>query len=104
MKLPTIKPRLQALKTAPMQVLSTDRLRGSAAVARRRRWLSQQPVCVACEQEGRVTAGDVVDHIIPLWKGGRDDDSNFQTLCQVPHHEAKNKEEAAERAGGYAMR
>lgn len=103
LKLPTIKPRLQVLKTAPMQVLSTDRMRGSAAVTRRRRWLDRHPLCVMCEQEGRVTAGDVVDHIIPLWMGGKDDDGNLQTLCQVPHHEAKSKEESAQRARGHAM-
>lgn len=103
MKLQTLKPRLQALNTAPIQTLSTERMRGGAAVTRRRRWLELHPLCVMCEKEGSVTAGDVVDHITPLWKGGRDDDSNLQTLCQVPHHEAKSKAEAAERARGYAV-
>jgi 5-methylcytosine-specific restriction protein A len=53
-----------------------------------------------CEQEGRVTAADVVDHVIPLWEGGKDSDSNLQSLCQTPHHDAKSKAEAAERARG----
>lgn len=103
-KLPTIKPRIQMLKASPIRTASINRLRGSAAVSRRRRWLERHPLCVMCEQEGRVTAGDVVDHIIPLWRGGRDDDSNLQTLCQVPHHQAKSKEEATERAQGSFMR
>ena len=51
-----------------------------------------------CEAEGKVKVGDVVDHRIPLWKGGRDDDTNLQTLCQTPHHDAKTAQEAKERA------
>jgi 5-methylcytosine-specific restriction protein A len=53
-----------------------------------------------CEAEGRVTAADVVDHIVPLWDGGQDIDSNLQSLCQTPHHDAKSKAEAAKRSRG----
>lgn len=98
MKLQTLKPRLATLAPQRIPVQETERLRGRAAVERRRRWLSLHPLCVECEKEGKVTAGDVVDHITPLWRGGRDDESNLQTLCQTPHHDAKSKREAAERA------
>ena len=101
-KLATLKPRISTVpgRLQLAATLSTQRLRGRAAVNRRARWLDQHPLCCMCEAEGRVTAGDVVDHRIPLWKGGADDESNFQTLCQVPHHDAKSKQEAAERARG----
>lgn len=100
LKLTTLKPRLSQLVTQRIPVLETERLRGRAAVARRAAWLRLHPLCVECEKEGRVTAGDVVDHRVPLWKGGADHESNFQTLCQKPHHDEKSKREAAERASG----
>lgn len=100
MKLATLKPRLATLVTQRIPTQETERLRGRAAVTRRARWLDAHPLCVECEAEGKTTAADVVDHITPLWKGGRDDESNFQSLCQVPHHDAKTKAEAAERARG----
>lgn len=99
MKLTALKPRLSTLVTQriPTQA-GTERLRGRAAVERRQRWLRLHPLCVQCEAEGKVTVGDVVDHKVPLWKGGADDESNFQTLCQTPHHDAKSAQEAKERA------
>jgi 5-methylcytosine-specific restriction endonuclease McrA len=45
-----------------------------------------------------VSVGTVVDHIVPLWKGGSDADSNKELLCQAPCHDAKTAREAAERA------
>ena len=58
------------------------RLRGRAGVQRRARWLSMHPLCVHCEAVGRVSAASVVDHFVPLSKGGADDDSNLQSLCK----------------------
>lgn len=55
---------------------------------RRERWLRYNPLCVDCKAQGRVTAGQEVDHVIPLFKGGADDPSNYQTLCKE-HHAAK---------------
>lgn len=100
MKLTTLRPRLSTLVTQRIPTQETERLRGRAAVNRRARWLNLHPLCVECEKEGRVTAADVVDHIVPLWKGGADHDANLQSLCQTPHHDAKSKREAAERARG----
>lgn len=100
-KLKTLRPRLATLVTQRIQSQETQRLRGRAAVDRRARWLELHPLCCMCEAEDRVTAGDVVDHRIPLWKGGADDyEANGQTLCHA-HHDAKSKQEAAERARGY---
>lgn len=101
MKLKTLRPRLATLVTQriPSQA-GTERLRGSAAVKRRARWLELHPLCVECTKEGRVTAATVVDHVTPLWKGGADDyEKNGQSLCD-PHHDAKTAQEAAERAAG----
>lgn len=102
MSLQRLKPRLATLNTQRLtaQPLETGRLRGRAAVDRRAKWLSLHPLCVECEEQGRVTAGQVVDHIFPLWKGGRDDyETNGQTLCNE-HHDAKSLIEAGERARG----
>ena len=102
MKLTRLQPRLATLNTQRLtaQPLETNRLRGSAAVKRRANWLRLYPLCVECEAEGKVRAGDVVDHIFPLWKGGRDDyETNGQTLCNE-HHDAKSLIEAGERSRG----
>jgi 5-methylcytosine-specific restriction enzyme A len=93
-----LKPRVGTLLTRVAPAARTNRVRGRAGVDRRARWLSLHPLCVDCQAEGRVGAGDEVDHEVPLWKGGADDESNFATRCK-PHHAAKTAREAAERAG-----
>ena len=59
--------------------------RWSRAAASYRR---QHPTCVHCEQQGRVTAAECVDHIIPhdgdsqlFW-----DARNWQSLCWACHN------------------
>lgn len=74
---------------------SGERLRGGAdargynAQWRRERaaFLRRHPLCVKCQQEGRLTPATVVDHIIPhrgdqtlFW-----DESNWQPLCKSCH-------------------
>jgi len=56
----------------------------------------RHPLCVYCEREGRVSAGCIVDHIIPhrgdmvlFW-----DRSNWQSLCKPCHDIVKKREEA----------
>ena len=101
MKLQTLRPRVQTIpgRLQIAATLSTQRLRGRAAVERRARWLREHPLCVDCQAEGTLTAGEEVDHDVPLWKGGTDDESNFATRCR-DHHAAKTKREAGERARG----
>ena len=53
-------------------------------------FLASNPLCVHCDREGRVTAANVVDHVIPhrgnetlFW-----DEGNWQALCKT-HHDRK---------------
>jgi 5-methylcytosine-specific restriction protein A len=98
MKLKTLKSKLPTLSTKLAAPVSTERLRGRAAVDRRAKWLRDHPLCAECEQDGRVTAAQVVDHKTPLWQSGADDyETNGQSLCHE-HHDAKTAQEARQRA------
>jgi len=51
------------------------------------RYLDQHPLCVECQRQGKVTAAQCVDHIIPhrgeyglFW-----DERNWQALCNSCH-------------------
>lgn len=53
----------------------------------RKRYLAKHPLCVKCEQAGKLTPATVVDHIIPhrgnqalMW-----DEDNWQALCKPCH-------------------
>lgn len=80
----------------------TDReARGSAAErgydaqwTRFRNWyIRQYPLCRECEKQGRVTATEIVDHIIPLAQGGdKYDERNLQPLCRSHHQEKTSRE------------
>ena len=64
----------------------TPRLRGRRAVEQRKRRLALEPLCRDCKAKGHTTAATVVDHILPLAKGGPDTDDNCQSLCNDCHH------------------
>lgn len=98
-RLATVKPRVQPLQGQRIQAHYVERMRGRPAQRRRERILSERPLCVACERAGRVAAATELDHVVPLWKGGSEDDSNMQGLCHACHAE-KTATEAAERATG----
>ena len=58
-----------------------------------RAWvLLSNPLCVECQQTGKVVPATEVDHIVPLHKGGTDDASNLQGLC-AEHHANKTQRE-----------
>lgn len=98
-----------------------DKLRGTAQergydskwTKARGFYLRKHPLCVYCRRDGRVTAANVVDHVIPhrlkqaidsgieslivkaralFW-----DSENWQSLCKPCHDSVKQKEERAER-------
>jgi len=66
-------------------MMRSERLRGRKAVAQRLRRLRNEPVCRDCAQAGRDTIATVPDHIVPLAKGGTDDDHNIRCLCHDCH-------------------
>lgn len=68
---------------------AAKRIKGTTLQNARARLFRRNPLCVECEKAGRVTLATQRDHIVPMFEGGRDDDSNTQGLC-VPCHEAKS--------------
>ena len=56
---------------------------------RLRLWhLRQQPLCVACEARGIVTAASLVDHVVPIAidPSRRLDPTNLRSLCRSCHN------------------
>ena len=54
----------------------------------RKAYFTMNPICKWCEEEGRVTTGQIVDHIIEIKDGGETLSlDNLQTLCQVHHNQ-----------------
>lgn len=105
LKLTTLKPRLLAISTTRVQVLAShpqmvERKRGGAGVRDRIKIKTRDcGLCQECRRKGLARPGYLVDHTIPLWAGGSDEDTNKQLLCK-PCHDAKTAREAGERAGG----
>ncbi len=74
---------------------AVDARRGSASSrgygaewrVRRLVFLKQHPWCVDPRGRHRSTRreSEVVDHVVPLRAGGRDDESNWQALCASCH-------------------
>lgn len=72
--------------------IATPRLRGDTWQKVRLEWFRLHPLCVSCEAKGFVVQADELDHIVPLFKGGLDTASNYQSLC-VPCHKQKTRED-----------
>ena len=73
------------MKTLKPGTKKIARLRGRPLQRRNKRFLQENPLCVMCEAEGRVSVAEEVDHIIPLFKGGADEWKNLQGLCLACH-------------------
>lgn len=65
----------------------SERIRGRALQKMRAFFFMQSPLCVACQKVSRVTMATELDHIIPLHKGGTNEESNLQGLCGDCHAE-----------------
>jgi 5-methylcytosine-specific restriction protein A len=68
------------------------RLRGHAGVARRLRLWTKSPYCAACGRLTNYPNGFQVDHIVPLHKGGSDEDANLQVLDLECHDKKTMKD------------
>ena len=89
-----IAPGVRVIKTAPSSdgTRPTAHKRGYTGRWQRvsKRFLADNPCCVACERAGYTTEATVVDHVIPH-KGNQTvfwDESNWQALCK-PCHDRK---------------
>jgi len=106
-RLKALKPRIATLNTSRVPTMQPGSWRSSNQSSTARGYgygwqqaraihLRQHPLCVYCEEEGRVTAATVVDHRIPhrgdqtlFW-----DRKNWQSLCKACHDGRKAREEA----------
>ena len=55
--------------------------------------------CDACKAAGRHLIATEVDHRVPTWEGGGDEDGNLQAI-NAECHKGKTAEEAKRRRGG----
>ncbi len=72
------------------------RARGYTGMWERARkfFLSKNPLCVKCEEQGILTPANEVDHIIPH-RGNQNlfwDQANWQSLCKSCHSKKTRKE------------
>ncbi len=84
-RLATLKPRVLSLKpSGPTTMGAGDvRIRGNSLQAIRRRIFTRDCglcVCVRCRESGAVKVASIVDHRVPLWAGGREEDSNRASM------------------------
>jgi 5-methylcytosine-specific restriction protein A len=79
-----------------------QRVRGRKLQRLRARLFDQQPLCVHCQAQGRVTRAVIRDHIVPLFEHGPDRESNVQPLCQTCS-DIKTAEEAKRRGRDRAI-
>ena len=89
-RLTMLRPRVGLAPTTRVVTMTgtpgaTPREKGRPWRRLRARVLSDCPLCVHCQREGRVTAATEVDHRVPLSQGGTDDPSNLDPVCTACH-------------------
>ena len=104
-RVPMQPTRAREVSTQSVQMLNPDAWREGLTTAQRGyggKWqrarlayLAKHPLCRMCEAQGKVTAANVVDHIVDhrgdmklFW----DSEGNWQPLC-TPHHAEKTASE-----------
>jgi 5-methylcytosine-specific restriction endonuclease McrA len=72
------------------------RVRGRRLQTMRAQAFASNPLCHGpdseCEKVGRVRQWSTRDHIIPLFKGGKDEASNLQYLCEECDYSKTNRD------------
>lgn len=94
LKIASIKPRIATLDTRVGSSSATERIRGREHDRIRQRILVRDGA--ACVQCGKGVGRLEVDHVVPLFNGGPEADSNRQLLCESCHR-AKTEQEERER-------
>ena len=51
----------------------------------RDRYAAAHPLCEECLKEGKITPMDEVHHILPINRGGTDEETNLMSLCHSCH-------------------
>ena len=74
----------------------TKRITGRRLQRIRKQVFAEQPICVMCKANGKVTLATEVDHITALVNGGEDNHENRQALC-VPCHQVKTRRDLGQR-------
>jgi len=106
-KLQTLKSRLQAAPNRLSHIshtVGTDRIRGSALQKIRDRILARDCGicrCDQCLQSEHAAMAHEVEHRIPLWAGGAEDDSNRYAINRDCHKAKTGCEARMRTAGGY---
>ena len=97
----TLKPQIKTINTSLVKAAGvTERIRGNSLVAIKRKFEQANPrICATCIRQGLVGYGDELEHIVPLWQGGSESDSNREWIC-TNHHQIKTAAEAKQRVGG----
>lgn len=99
-RLSSIPGRLDAAPSSRLKTPSQSaRIVGGRLTAIRARHFRDRPACVRCLSAGVTRAATELDHIVPLWAGGRDVEGNRQGLCHACHAD-KSAGEARARSGG----
>jgi 5-methylcytosine-specific restriction endonuclease McrA len=59
----------------------------------RKSFLSKNPLCKHCDEKGITEVATVVDHILPINRGGdKLNEDNFQSLCESCHNKKSSSE------------
>lgn len=102
-RLATLKSSVVTLDTRKAKAATTSntqRIRGDAWMKLRARILIRDRGMCQCEQcQGVAFTATQVDHCIPLWEGGTDDEGNLQAI-NTDCHKRKTADEARRRGGG----
>lgn len=56
-------------------------------------WRAEHPLCEMCRSKGKITPGEVLDHIVPVFMyNDFYDETNLQTLCKKCNAAKGNKD------------